>query len=122
LSDLQNKLQLTYLFVAHDLAVVKHISDMIIVMYLGKIVEENTTDELYKNPLHPYTESLIKSIPDNKPVKHGFSVLSGEIPSPEAPPDGCYFHPRCPDAMDICRTRYPEMKAAGNGRTACHKY
>ncbi len=122
LSDLQKKLKLTYLFVAHDLAVVEHISDHIVVMYLGKIVEQNTRHGLFENHLHPYTESLIKSIPENKPVKHGFSVLPGEIPSPENPPTGCYFHPRCPDAMDICRSKYPEMKAVGGARVACFKY
>ena len=122
LKDLQEKLKLTYLFVAHDLAVVEHISDNIVVMYLGKIVEENTKQGLYERPLHPYTESLMKSIPDKKPVKHGFTVLPGEIPSPENPPSGCYFHPRCPFVMDICRNEYPEMKETGEARVACHKY
>ena len=122
LSDLQETLKLTYLFVGHDLAVVEHISDRIVVMYLGKIVEENSGHGLYENPLHPYTECLIKSIPDNRPLKHGFSVLSGDIPSPENPPAGCYFHPRCPQAMDICRTKYPELKKLGDARIACHKY
>ncbi|MBN1531626.1 MAG: ATP-binding cassette domain-containing protein, partial [Spirochaetes bacterium] len=107
LSDLQRTLGLTYLFVAHDLAVVEHISDRIIVMYLGRIVEENSTRGLYRKPLHPYTQSLLKSIPDTKPVKHGFSVLAGEIPSPENPPQGCHFHPRCPRVMPECRSLYP---------------
>jgi len=86
LSDLQNKFNLTYLIVAHDLAVVEHISDRIVVMYLGRIIEENSRRGLYKKPLHPYTQNLLKSIPDKKPVKHGFSALTGEIPSPETPP------------------------------------
>lgn len=122
LNELQEKLKLTYLFVAHDLAVVEHISDHIVVMYLGRIVEENSKQGLYENPLHPYTKSLIKSIPDNRPVKHGFSVLPGEIPSPENPPGGCYFHPRCPVAMEICRHEYPGMRDYGGAKVACHKY
>jgi oligopeptide/dipeptide ABC transporter ATP-binding protein len=122
LHDLQEKLKLTYLFVAHDLAVVEHISDNIVVMYLGKIVEENSKQGLYEKPLHPYTESLMKSIPDKKPVKHGFTVLPGEIPSPENPPSGCYFHPRCPYVMDICRNEYPEMRHIGESRAACFRY
>lgn len=122
LADLKEKLKLTYLFVAHDLAVVEHISDRIIVMYLGRIVEENTKTGLYANPLHPYTKSLIKSIPDNKPVKHGFTALAGEIPSPENPPSGCHFHPRCPDAMEICKTQYPDIRTYGDARVACHLY
>ena len=122
LKDLQEKLKLTYLFVAHDLAVVEHISDNIVVMYLGKILEENTKQGLYERPLHPYTESLMKSIPDKKPVKHGFTVLPGEIPSPENPPSGCYFHPRCPFVMDICKSEYPRMSIKGDARVACHRY
>ncbi len=122
LKDLQEKLDLTYLFVAHDLAVVEHMSDRIAVMYLGKIVEENTREGLYREALHPYTQSLIASIPESKPVKHGFSVLKGEIPSPEKPPAGCHFHPRCPRAMDICRTGYPPEKAVNGARVSCWLY
>jgi oligopeptide transport system ATP-binding protein len=122
LSDLQEKLKLTYLFVAHDLAVVEHISDNIVVMYLGRIVEENSKQGLYEKPLHPYTQSLLKSIPGNKPGKHGFNVLPGEIPSPENPPGGCYFHPRCPHAMDICKQEYPSMREQGDARVACFLY
>ncbi len=122
LKDLQDKLKITYLFVAHDLAVVEHMSDGIVVMYLGRIVEENTKEGLYAKPLHPYTQSLIKSIPESRPSKHGFSVLPGEIPSPENPPTGCHFHPRCPHAMDICRERYPDMKTADQARVACHLF
>ncbi|HOW84067.1 MAG TPA: ATP-binding cassette domain-containing protein, partial [Spirochaetota bacterium] len=92
LADLRDRLNLTYLFVAHDLSVVEHISDTIAVMYLGRIIEQSPRAGLYKNPLHPYTQSLIRSIPEKKPVKHGFDVLRGEIPSPENPPSGCYFH------------------------------
>lgn len=122
LSELQEKLSLTYLFVAHDLAVVEHISDNIAVMYLGKIVEKNTKEGLYKNPLHPYTKSLLNSIPDKKAVKHGFSVLRGEIPSPENPPAGCHFSPRCPNVMDICREKYPGFTCSGDAVVACHLY
>jgi oligopeptide/dipeptide ABC transporter ATP-binding protein len=122
LNDLQHKLGLTYLFVSHDLSVVEHMSDRIVVMYLGRIVEENPKKTLYATPRHPYTRSLMKSIPDPRPVKHGFSVIAGEIPSPENPPAGCHFHPRCPDAMDICRREYPAMKQVGPGRVACHLY
>lgn len=122
LSDLQNKFKLTYLIVAHDLAVVEHISDRIVVMYLGRIVEENSRRGLYKKPLHPYTQNLLKSIPDKKPVKHGFSALTGEIPSPETPPPGCHFHPRCPHAMEICIREYPAFRTSGVDRVACHLY
>lgn len=122
LADLQEKLKLTYLFVAHDLAVVEHISSRIIVMYLGRIVEENTKQGLYTKPMHPYTRSLIESIPDNKPVKHGFRVIQGEIPSPENPPSGCYFHPRCPYAKEICRKEYPPHKNVGEAVVSCFLY
>jgi oligopeptide transport system ATP-binding protein len=122
LEELQEKLNLTYIFVAHDLAVVKHISDRIVVMYLGRIVEDNTTDGLFNQPLHPYTRSLLNSVPDAKPVKHGFSVIRGEIPSPENPPAGCHFHPRCPHRMDICAREYPRLRIHGDNRVACHLY
>jgi oligopeptide transport system ATP-binding protein len=122
LAEIQEKLGLTYLLVAHDLAVVEHMSDRIAVMYLGKIVEENSKHGLYTSPAHPYTMSLIKSIPESKPGKHGFSVLHGEIPSPENPPAGCHFHPRCPRVMDRCREEYPAVKEIGDMRVACHLY
>lgn len=122
LSDLQERLNLTYLFVAHDLAVVEHMSDEIVIMYLGKIVEKNQKKDLYTNPLHPYTQCLMKSIPEIKAKKHGFSVLKGEIPSPENPPAGCYFHPRCPSVMEKCKTEYPAMRKSGNTEVACHLY
>ena len=122
LKDVQKKLKLTYLFVSHDLAVVEHISDRIVVMYLGRIVEDNSKKNLYSRPLHPYTQSLMKSIPHTKPVKHGFSVISGEIPSPENPPPGCHFHPRCPYVMEVCRSVYPEFRYIGDAKVACHLY
>ncbi len=122
LADLQERLGLTYLFVAHDLAVVEQMSDRIAVMYLGRIVEENSKKGLYEKPLHPYTVNLMKSIPVQTPKKHGFSVLPGEIPSPENPPAGCHFHPRCPHVMDVCRADYPAMREIGGARVACHLY
>ena len=122
LRDIQKKMDLTYLFVAHDIAVVKHMSDTIVIMYLGRIVEKSTKKIIHENPLHPYTRSLMKSIPEIRPEKHGFSVLQGEIPSPENPPAGCHFNPRCPHAMDICRREYPEMKRSGETEVACHLY
>jgi oligopeptide/dipeptide ABC transporter ATP-binding protein len=122
LSDLQKKLGLTYLFVAHDLAVVEHMSDELIIMYLGRIAEKSTKKGIYENPLHPYTKSLMKSIPEIRPEKRGITALKGEIPSPENPPPGCYFHPRCPQAMDICRMEYPETRHAGGSEVACHLY
>lgn len=122
LSDIQKKLGLTYLLVAHDLAVVEHMSDEVAVMYLGRIVEHSDKIRLYANPLHPYTQSLLKSIPEVRVKKHGFSVLPGEIPSPENPPSGCHFHPRCPHAMDICKSEYPAYRKVGTTRVACHLY
>jgi len=122
LKDLQKKLEMSYLFVAHDLAVVEHMSDTICVMYLGRIVEENTRDNLYKNPLHPYTKSLLSSIPEVRPEKHGFTPLEGEIPSPENPPTGCHFHPRCPKAMDICKIKYPHTAKSETGSVSCHLF
>lgn len=122
LVDLQKKLGLTYLFVAHDLAVVRHMSSRIIVMYLGLIVEDSEAQNLYENPLHPYTKSLLASIPRIDGNGRGIEVLSGEIPSPENPPAGCYFHPRCPKVMDICKEKFPEMRETAAGRVACHLY
>lgn len=122
LMDLQEKLNLTYLFVAHDLAVIEHISKKIVVMYLGHIVEESPKHDLYTKPLHPYTKNLLKSIPEIKPGCHGFSVLRGEIPSPENPPPGCHFHPRCTDAMEICKKFYPATHIVNNTKVACHLY
>jgi peptide/nickel transport system ATP-binding protein len=122
LRDLQTKLKLTYLFVSHDLAVVEHMSDRIVVMYLGRIVEDSPKKNLYARPLHPYTQSLMKAIPETRAARHGFSVITGEIPSPENPPAGCHFHPRCPFVMDICKKEYPEMKSANRASVACHLY
>jgi len=103
LKDLQDEFGLTYLFIAHDLSVVEHISDMIAVMYLGKIVEFSEAEQLYRNPLHPYTKALISAIPQADPsLRRKRLMVAGEIPSPANPPAGCSFHPRCPLAEDIC--------------------
>lgn len=122
LADIQEKKGITYLFVAHNLSVVKHISSIVGVMYLGKIVEENVSHRLYSNPLHPYTKSLIQSIPDIKPAKHSFKIIKGEIPSPENPPSGCHFHPRCPYTMSICKEAYPATVEVDGAKVACFLY
>jgi len=120
--DLQEKFSLTYLFISHDLRVVRHISDRVAVMYLGKIVESAPSGELYKNPLHPYTRILISSVPVADPDKHRkMTVLKGDVPSPINPPSGCSFHPRCPIAVEKCRTVTPELRDAGGGHlVSCH--
>lgn len=111
LMDLQTDLGLTYIFISHDLTVVRHISDRVAVMYLGRIVEMAGADEIYEAPLHPYTRALISAIPRPSAEKTGERIiLKGNVPSPVNPPSGCYFHPRCPLAQDICREKYPEMK------------
>jgi len=117
LLDLQSEMKLTYFFIAHDLAVVKHISDRIAVMYLGKIVEYADADELYQNPVHPYTRALLSAIPIPDPeAKKEKQILSGDVPSPINPPGGCVFHTRCPVAIDVCKIEIPElMPAPGTG-------
>ncbi|MEM7008184.1 MAG: dipeptide ABC transporter ATP-binding protein [Thermodesulfobacteriota bacterium] len=120
--ELQEKFKLTYLFISHDLRVVRHISDKVAVMYLGKIVEISPSKELYKNPLHPYTKILISSVPIADPSrKREPTVLKGDVPSPINPPSGCSFHPRCPIAVDKCKTYEPELRDVGNGHfVSCH--
>ena len=122
LEDLQNEFNLTYLFIAHDLSVVKHISDRVVVMYLGKMVELSESKELYKNPLHPYTIALLSAIPVPDPtVKKDRIILKGDVPSPVNPPSGCHFHTRCPKVQEICKKQDPEFKDIGNGHyVACH--
>lgn len=122
LQSLQDEFKLTYLFISHDLRVVKHISDMVAVMYLGKIVEIASSEEIYKNPLHPYTKILISAIPDiNKKGLDKKAVISGDVPNPIDPPSGCSFHPRCPIAEDKCRIDTPQLTEKGSGhRAACH--
>ena len=113
LLELQAEMNLTYLFIAHDLAVVKHISDYIAVMYLGKIVEWADADTLYQHPIHPYTHALLSAIPVPDPeVKRKKLILSGDVPSPVTPPPGCVFHTRCPYAMDYCQKKVPELVPA----------
>jgi oligopeptide transport system ATP-binding protein len=124
LMDLQERLGLTYLFIAHDLSVVRHISDRIAVMYLGKIVELATRDDLYRNPLHPYTEALLAAVPIPDPELEAArprELLRGEVPSVLHPPAGCHFHPRCPKALRECSEVEPVLRPIGPGReVACH--
>ena len=121
--ELQRRLNLTYLFVAHDLSVVKHICDRVVVMYVGKIVEMAATDELYAAPKHPYTAALLSAVPVADPrVRSGMTPLEGEVPSPAKPPSGCYFHPRCPYAVDICSHQQPPLDEVAPGRfVSCHR-
>lgn len=125
LEDLQRKLGLTYLFIAHDISVVKHISNRIGVMYLGSMVELTESNELYKNPLHPYTKTLLSAVPLPDPEKNKTRqrlILEGDIPSPINPPSGCRFHTRCPFATERCKQEMPVLKEYGNGHfAACHR-
>jgi oligopeptide/dipeptide ABC transporter ATP-binding protein len=121
LEDLQEEFGISYIFIAHDLSVVRHISDEIAVMYLGRIVEKATCEDLFTNPLHPYTQALLSAIPIPKPGrKKDRIVLQGDVPNPINPPDGCHFHPRCRHAMDRCRTEPPAIQKVGDHEVACH--
>ncbi|MCP3921099.1 MAG: ATP-binding cassette domain-containing protein [Desulfobacterales bacterium] len=125
LLELQEEMKLAYLFIAHDLAVVKHISDRVAVMYLGKIVEFTDADSIYENPMHPYTKSLISAIPIPDPsVKREKTILEGDVPSPSNPPKGCRFNTRCPEVFDKCRKVEPDLinisKSETNHLVACH--
>ncbi|QDX93232.1 dipeptide ABC transporter ATP-binding protein [Brevibacterium sp. JNUCC-42] len=124
MQDLQKEFNLTYLFIAHDLSVVRHISDRVGVMYLGRIAELADKDELYVNPLHPYTKALLSAVPVADPdKKQERIILQGDLPSPANPPSGCTFHTRCPHVMDVCKEKRPEMLKFGeNHQVACHLY
>lgn len=123
--DLRDKYKLSYIFIAHNLSVIEHISDDVVVMYLGKIAEYTSSENLYNTPIHPYTKALISSIPKNNVFsKREHQVIQGDIPSPINPPSGCRFHTRCPFAKDICIKKIPELKNHGNEKNlhlvACH--
>jgi oligopeptide/dipeptide ABC transporter ATP-binding protein len=122
LKQLQREFGLTYIFIAHNMSVVEHISDRVAVMYLGKMVELADRVELYRNPLHPYTEALLSAIPVHNPkIKRERVILKGDVPSPLNPPGGCRFHPRCPVAMEICSQVEPSLIDLGGGHlAACH--
>jgi peptide/nickel transport system ATP-binding protein len=123
LKDLQEESGLTYLFVSHDLGIVEHVADDVAVMYVGKLVESASTEELYTKPLHPYTEALLSAVPDPDPASRGQRsriVLRGEIADPSKVPAGCPFHPRCGYAEARCRTEVPQLREIGGRRVACH--
>ncbi|MFP4017221.1 MAG: oligopeptide/dipeptide ABC transporter ATP-binding protein, partial [Halanaerobiales bacterium] len=124
LKDIQQEMNLTYLFIAHDLSVIEHISDRVMVMYLGKIVEIADSDEIYSNPSHPYTEALLKAIPVADPRSEKIRLpLAGSVPNPANPPSGCNFHTRCPYAEDICKEKEPELEKIDDKLehySACH--
>jgi len=124
LEDLQKEFGLTYIFIAHDLGVVRHISDRVGVMYLGRLVELADSDKIYENPKHPYTRALLSAVPIPDPDhKQDKQLLAGDLPSPSNPPKGCAFHTRCSACMEICKTVRPEFKQVENGHyVACHLY
>ena len=124
MKELQAKKNISYLFISHDLSVIKYISDVIGVMYLGNLVEYATKDELFDNPMHPYTKALLSAVPVPDPdVKMDRTILEGDLPSPANPPVGCKFNTRCPECMDICTKEAPELRIMENGhKIACHLY
>jgi dipeptide transport system ATP-binding protein len=121
LVDLQREFGLAYVFISHDLSVVRHVADDVLVMYLGRVVELASRDELFANPQHPYTRALLSATPVADPArKRERIILKGELPSPFAPPSGCPFHPRCPLAMPVCRGEMPRLEGDAAHQTACY--
>jgi peptide/nickel transport system ATP-binding protein len=119
--QLRRDLGLTYLFISHDLGVVEHLSDRVVIMYLGRIVESASAEEIFRAPNHPYTQALLKQVPRLDTRRTRFKPIVGEIPSPIAPPSGCHFHPRCPHAMPRCREEAPRLREVASGHaSACH--
>ena len=119
--DLRKELGLTYLLISHDLGVVEHLSDRVVIMYLGRLVEVATAEDLFRDPNHPYTKALLEEVPRIDNRRRNFAPVKGEIPSPIDPPSGCYFHPRCTHATERCKTEAPVLKEIGPGRlSACH--
>ena len=123
MQSLKQELNLTYLFISHDLSVVEYVADRVAVMYVGKVVELAETDKLYHSPLHPYTEALLSAVPKPDPLQRTQRILlKGEIPDPANPPAGCYFHPRCRFCVDKCKTEFPQLRELTPGRfVACHR-
>ena len=118
---LRSELDLTYLFISHDLGVVEHLSDRVVIMYLGRVVEQAPAEEVFARPNHPYTSSLLSSVPRIEARKRAFAVVQGEIPSPLNPPSGCHFHPRCPHATERCKVEVPKLREIAPGHfSACH--
>lgn len=119
--DLREQLNLTYLFISHDLGVVEQLSDRVVIMYLGRVVESAPVEEIFRHPNHPYTQTLLAEIPRIDARKKHFTAIRGEMPSPLAPPSGCHFHPRCPHAMPRCKTEVPQLRGiAIKHVSACH--
>jgi peptide/nickel transport system ATP-binding protein len=119
--DLRHRYRLTYLFISHDLGVVRHVSDRVVVMYLGRIVEMAASSELFARPNHPYTQALLDEVPRLDKKRSTFAPIKGEIPSPLDPPAGCHFHPRCPKAWARCRAEVPALRQIDGGHwSACH--
>ncbi len=119
--DLRQDLDLTYLFISHDLSVVEHIADRVVIMYLGRVVEIAATEDIFDDPNHPYTQALLSEVPRIELRRRDYQPVKGEIPSPLAPPPGCHFHPRCPHASERCRAERPALREIAPGRwSACH--
>ena len=119
--DLRRELDLTYLFISHDLGVVEHLSDRVLIMYLGRIVESAPTEQVFARPNHPYTQALLAEVPRIEARRHRFTSIKGEIPSALTPPSGCHFHPRCPHAMPRCAEEAPPLREIASGhKSACH--